>query len=280
MQPNTPPGTSGLACFFAWLKKGQSLARRLCNLASPPRKRGTWVAMPTELMPDRHSIPMTFVDEFIRTMKETYKNMLGSQKSGLDDVLKLTMDLVKYEVEQKIKGLREQIEAYKEIVDLKKKELDLTREQAKYEEGLADRVADIARLQAEIAQLSLDDSREAAALRAAKEKELADKQKELANYQDDHAYDGQIRALDDAAEEYEKAKQKEIEELEASISSAEKIYQMAVKRLEEDFWGLYQQVIDWNTEAGSSINKEITQAWEEAAKAVVLYGGYLILFPL
>ena len=216
-----------------------------------------------------------FVDEFIRTMKETYKNMLGSQKSGLDDVLKLTMDLVKYEVEMKIKGLREQIEAYKEIVDLKKKELDLTREQAKYEEGLADRVADIARLQAEIAQLSLDDSREAAALRAAKEKELADKQKELANYQDDHAYDGQVRALDDAAEAYEKAKQKEIEELEASISSAEKIYQMAVKRLEEDFWGLYQQVIDWNTEAGSSINKEITQAWEEAAKAVVLYGGYL-----
>jgi len=216
-----------------------------------------------------------FVDEFIRTMKDTYKNMLGNQKSGLDDVLKLTMDLVKYEVEMKIKGLREQIEAYKEIVDLKKKELDLTRQQAKYEEGLAERVADIARLQAEIAQLALDDSREAAALRAAKEKELVDKQRELANFQDDNAYNAQIRALDDAAEAYEKAKQKEIEDLEKTISSAEKIYQMAVKRLEDDFWGLYEQVIEWNTEAGNSINKEVTEAWKEAAKAVVLYGGYL-----
>jgi len=216
-----------------------------------------------------------FVDEFIRTMKQTYKDMLSNQKGGLDEVLKLTMDLIKYEVEMKIKGLREQIEAYKEIVDLKKKELDLTRQQAKYEEGLADRVADVARLQAEIAQLALDDSREAAALRAAKEKELADKQRELANYQDDHAYDSQIRALDDAADAYAKAKQAEIEELEKTISSAEKIYQMAVKRLEEDFWGLYQQVIDWNTEAGSSLNKEVTEAWKEAAKAVVLYGSYL-----
>ena len=216
-----------------------------------------------------------FVQEFINTMKQTYKNMLDGQKNGLDDVLKLTMDLIKYEVEQKIKGLREQIEAYKEIVDLKKKELDLTRQQAKYEEGLAEKVADIARLQAEIEQLKLDDSREAAALRAAKEKELADKQKDLAGYQDDHAYDGQIRALDEAADAYEKAKQVEIEELEATVSSAEKVYQMAIARLEEDFWGLYEQVIAWNTEAGSSINKEVTEAWKEAAKAVVLYGSYL-----
>ena len=216
-----------------------------------------------------------FVDEFINALKQTYKDMLNSEKSGLDEVLKLTMDLIKYEVEQKVKGLKDQIAAYKEIVDLKKQELDLTRQQADYEDGIAERVAEIAKLQAEIAQLKLDDSREAAAARALKEQELAEKQKDLAKYQDDHAYDEQIRALDDAAEAYEKAKQKEIEELEETISSAEKVYQLAVKRLEEDFWGLYEQVIEWNTEAGSSINKEITEAWKEAAKAVVLYGGYL-----
>jgi len=215
-----------------------------------------------------------FVEEFINALKQAYKNMLDSQKSGLDDVLKLTMDLIKYEVEQKVERLKEQIRAYKEIVDLKKKELDLSRQQAKYEEGVAERVAGIARLRAEIAQLKLDDSREAAALRAAKEKELADKQKDLADYQDDHAYDAQVKALDEAADAYEKAKQKEIEDLEAAISSAEKVYRLAVARLEEDFWGLYSQVIAWNTEAGSSINKEITEAWKEAAKAVTLYMGY------
>jgi len=216
-----------------------------------------------------------FVEEFINTLKQTYKNMLDSQKSGLNDVLKLTMDLIKYEVEKKIEGLREQIKAYKEIVELKKKEIDLARQQAKYEDGVADRVADIAKLQAEIAQLKLDDSREAAALRAAKEKELADKQKDLADYQDDHAYDEQIRALDAAADAYEKAKQPEIEGLEKTISSQEKLYQLAIQRLQEDFWGLYSQVIAWNTEAGSSINSEITEAWKEAAKAVTIYWGYL-----
>jgi hypothetical protein len=104
---------------------------------------------------------------------------------------------------------------------------------------------------------------------------FADKQKDLANYQDDHAYDEQIRALDEAADAYEKAKQPEIEELEKSISSQEKLYQLAIQRLQEDFWGLYEKVIAWNTEAGSSVNSEITEAWKEAAKAVTIYWGYL-----
>jgi multidrug efflux pump subunit AcrA (membrane-fusion protein) len=216
-----------------------------------------------------------FVQEFINALKQTYKDMLSNEKSGLDDVLKLTMDLIRYEIEQKIKGLRDQIAAYKEIVSLKKQELDLARQQASYEEGVAERVAAIAKLQAEIAQLKLDDSREAKAQRIAKEQELAEKQKDLAKYQDDHAYDEQIRALDDAAEAHEKQKQTEIEALEATISSAEKVYQLAIARLEEDFWGLYDQVIAWNTEAGNSINSEITAAWKEAAKAVTLYMGYL-----
>jgi hypothetical protein len=216
-----------------------------------------------------------FVDEFISALKQSYKNILDGQKSGLSDVPKLTMDLIKYEVEQKIEGLKQQIAAYKEIVDLKKQELDLARQQADYEDGLAGCVAEIARLRTEIAQLSLDDSREAFVLRIKKEEELAEKQKDLASYQDNHAYDSQVKALDDAAAAFEKQKQGEIESLESTISSQEKLYQLAIQRLETDFWRLYEQVIAWNSEAGSSVNSEITAAWQEAAKAVTLYMGYL-----
>ena len=81
--------------------------------------------------------------------------------------------------------------------------------------------------------------------------------------------------MDAAADAYEKAKQPEIEGLEKTISSQEKLYQLAIQRLQEDFWGLYSQVIEWNTEAGSSVNSEITEAWKEAAKAVTIYWGYL-----
>lgn len=53
---------------------------------------------------------------------------------------------------------------------------------------------------------------------------MADLQKELSDYQADYAYDKQVDSLDKMQEAYEDQKDKEIEKLEESISSTEKIY--------------------------------------------------------
>lgn len=203
-------------------------------------------------------------------IKKKFEESVQAQKDGLNGIMDLTKELVRWEVEQKIQGLRDQIEAYQKIVDLKKEQLDLSRKEADYEDGIAERVKEIARLESEIAQLSLDDSREAKVLRIKKEEELAEKQKELAKYQDDHAYDAQVRALDDAAKAYAEAKEEEIRILEESISSEEKVYQLALERIGngvDDWLRLGADLEAYVKEHGNILVDEFRKIWTDASRA-------------
>ncbi len=194
---------------------------------------------------------------------------------SLDKILDLTQDLIKQEVEDQIDAIEDQIDAYKEIIDLKKESLRASKEENEYAKGIADKTKNIADLQAKIDQLSLDDSREAQAQRAALMKELAEAQSDLADTQSDHSYDLQVDALDRMAEEYELHRQEEIEALENSISSTEKLYQLAIQRISEQWDTLYDDLIAWNYESGSTLQSEIVEAWKQAQEAVLQYGSYV-----
>ena len=196
-------------------------------------------------------------------------------QDALDKILDLTMELVEYEVNQEIEALEEQKDKYREIIDLKKEALDETKKENDYNKEVAKKVAEIAKLQGKINKLSLDDSREAQAEKAALEQELAELQTDLSDYQTDYSVDKQQEMLDEMADSYEEEKDKEIAILEDSISSTEKIYQLAIDRINDDWDNLYDDIIDWNYEAGSSIESEIVAAWELASKAVQEYGSYI-----
>lgn len=205
----------------------------------------------------------------------TRKEVVKDQRDALEKILELTEDLIKKESEDRIDAINDEIDAYKKIIDLKKESLKTTKEENDYSKNVAEKTKDIAALQTRINQMKLDDSREARAERAKLEEQLADLQDELGELQSDHAYDMQTDALDKAATEYEESRQQEIEAIEDSISSAEKLYQAALVRLETGWDTIYQELIDWNTEAGSSLNSEITENWEKAIEAVKLYGSYV-----
>lgn len=203
------------------------------------------------------------------------KKNVDDQQSALEEILKLTEDLVKAEAEDRIEAIEDEIDAYKKIIDLKKESLKASKDENDYAKSVAEKTKEIAKLQARIDQLKLDDSREARAERASLEEQLANLQGELGDLQNDRAYEIQTDALDKAAEDFEDARQKEIDAIENNISSAEKLYQAAMARLESGWDTLYQELIDWNTEAGSSLNSEITENWLKAAEAVKLYGSYV-----
>lgn len=202
---------------------------------------------------------------------EAYQDQLDA----LDDILKYTEDLIRAETKDHIDAIKKEIEAYKEIIQLKKDSLKQTKEESDYQDEVADKVKEIAQLQARADLLALDTSRAANAERQKLLQDIQNKQAELGKYQADHAYDAQVEALDKEAEAYEASRQEEIETLEASISSEEKVYQLAIARIREQWDTLYQDLIAWNTEQGSVINQEITDAWNSALKAVEKYGSYL-----
>ena len=200
---------------------------------------------------------------------------LEGMKDGCDDLVKYVMDMLKDRIQQQIDALNDAKKAVKEYVDQLKEAMRAEKENVEYEDELADKLKAIAKLQTKIDALSLDDSRKAQAEKMALEEELAELQKDLADFQADHAMDVTEETLDKQYEAYEQEKDAEIEKLEESISSTQKLYDMAIKYIKENWNTLYQELLDWNYEYGNNLNNEITAAWEAAQEAASRYGDFV-----
>lgn len=189
---------------------------------------------------------MASISAYYETLNAGYV----SQADGLETILKLTEDMIKQENDDKIDALEKEKEAYKDIIDEKKELLRIAKEQADHDKDQADKLKEIAELQSRIDQLALDDSREAAAQRSQLEAELLEKQKALADEQGDYAYDAQVDALDKQYEAFEDTQDKEEKRLKEELNSAEKLYQAAIERIENNWDTLYQELLDWNYNYG------------------------------
>lgn len=200
---------------------------------------------------------------------------LEDMKDGCDDLVKYVMDMLKDRIQQRIDALNDAKKAVKDYVDQLKEAMRAEKENIEYEDELADKLKAIAKLQSKIDALSLDDSRKAQAEKMALEDELAELQKDLADFQADHAMDVTEDTLDKQYEAYEQEKDAEIEKLEESISSTQKLYDMAIQYIKENWNTLYQELLDWNYEYGNSLNSEITAAWEAAQEAASRYGDFV-----
>lgn len=200
---------------------------------------------------------------------------LQDMKDGLDDILQYVMDMLEDRVQRQIDALEEMKDSYAELIELKKESMEATKEETDYQDEVTDKVKEIAELQARINALSLDDSRDAQAQRIELEEQMAELQKELADTQADYAYDRQEESLDKMQDAYEEQKDQEIEKLEQTISSQEKLYQMAIAYIESHWDTLYQELLEWNYEYGTSLNQEISTAWENCLAAAQKYGSYV-----
>lgn len=221
---------------------------------------------------------------------DAYRSVLANVKAGVgidfddskdsvDALFKYVEDMIRDEIDQQVDVLEELKDKYSEIIDKKKESLQLSKDEADYQDEVADKVKEMAKLQEKINALSLDDSRESIAKRKDLEEQLADLQKELGETQANEAYDRQTDNLDKMQEAYEKEKDAEIKKLQDSISSEEKLYQMARKRIQDGWESLYSDLMKWNTEYGSDLNSQLQSAWDNATKAMEKYKlSYLELY--
>lgn len=221
------------------------------------------------------SIATTAVKSVRKQISTSVSGASTDYKSALDDVLKYVMDLIKYEHEQMVDALNDQKDAYQAIIDKKKEMLQQTQDEEDYESNVSKKLKEISKLQDQINRLSLDDSREAAAKRASLEEELAGLQEELADYIGDYSSTKNEEVLDKASEKYGEYIDGRIQQVEDEVSSEEKLYRLAISRINSDWQNLYQQILDWNLAAGNSLESEIIEKWNLAAEAVQRYGGFV-----
>lgn len=200
---------------------------------------------------------------------------LEEMQNGLNDILDYVMDMLKQRIQDQIDGLEDMKDAYSEIIDLKKQSLEASKDEADHQKTMASKMREIAKLQARIDMLSLDDSREAQAEKAALLEELSELQSDLADEQADRTLEAQEDALDKMEESYHDEKDKEIEILEDSISSYQKLYDMAISYIESHWDTLYSELISWNTQYGDVLNSDIANAWDNCLAAAQRYGSYV-----
>jgi hypothetical protein len=213
--------------------------------------------------------------EALQIPADGMEKSVETASNGLNTILELTKELITWENEQAIEALENEKDAYSDIIDKKKEALSLSREQQKHDRSSADKLAEIAELQSKIDQLALDDSREAAAKKAQLEKELSEKQKTFAEDQADYAYDKQIDALDREYEAFEDSKDKEIDALRDTLNSEEKLYRAAIDRINNNWDSLYEDLLLWNFNYGSSLQSDLVSAWNAASDAAKRYGSFI-----
>ena len=200
---------------------------------------------------------------------------LNNMKDGLDDILKYVMDMLKQRINEQIDALEDMKDAYSEIIDKKKESLQASKDEADYSRSMSKKLREIAKLHAQIDALSLDDSREAQAEKAKLLEEMAELQEDVAEKQADKSLEATESALDDMEKAYHDEKDKEIAILEDSISSYQKLYDMAIEYIQNNWDTLYSELIAWNTQYGDVLNSEITTAWDNCLAAAQRYGDYV-----
>lgn len=210
-------------------------------------------------------------EDYLDAYNETAKSLYDTQKESIETIIDLTMALIEQEAEDEIEALEDQADAYDELIEKKKELLEKADDEADHEKKVAEAVREIAKLQSKISQLSLDDSREAAAQKAKLEEELYQKQLELADLQGDYALEQTLETLDKAQEANKETVDAEKEAIEKSIDTWVKKYEQAIDRIDNDWDGLYKDLLDYQEEYRDSIDgiDSFEAAWRNVEDTII-----------
>lgn len=241
--------------------------------------------------------------ELQKQIKEQQLDIIEDAEDGIDDIIDLIKKMTKQDYENlktKLGEVKDYIgdfkdalddvkDTYDDLVDDAKDKLKAEKEAADNQKKLEDGAKSIAEIQAQLAEIQYDDSADAQAKRLELTASLNEKQQDLEDEIKDQAYDTATDALDktkdkvdnifDAIGDILDASQDAISDYITYISdeleSEGNLYQAAVAQFNDTSEGaqeeLYNRLIDYNNKYGDSINKTVTEPWNEAIAAVEKY---------
>ena len=197
------------------------------------------------------------------------------QANAAEDAKKSIIELNKARVELIKEGIQKQIDAYKELIDKQKEALDQEKSIRDHEKSIAEKNKNINKLQNQINLLRNDDSAAANAKRIKLEQELADAMEDLEETQYDHSIEAQKEALDKQMEDFEDARQKEIDELEAYLKEVEKVQADSFDIVKQNTDVIAKEIENIAKTHGVIISETITNSWAKGEGAIASYGTAL-----
>ena len=206
-----------------------------------------------------------------QTMSDALTSLYNEQKKAIDDLVKLTVNLIKQQKKEEKDALEERLDKFKEMIDARKKELELTKGLVSYNKDLAQKQKEVAKTEQKLLELQFDDSARGKAMRLKLEEELMNQKSDLEELQRDRSYDLQEEALDNELKLFEKKIDKQKKVIDDYLSKTGTITADAMALINKKSDILYDNLMDWNMKYGDGLRDTVVNGWNEAYKALEYY---------
>lgn len=204
-------------------------------------------------------------------IEDLENDIADNAKNALDNLVQIRINMLKDEIKRERDALNERLSNLKEFYD---KQKDMLREQYEEENYLSEQQKKrkkIADIQAELERLRYDNSAWAQRRRVELQQQLAEAQEELDDFEREHALQGAEDFIDSMYEQQEEGINAQIDLLNQREEDAIALYQQALEDIRNGSIELYEEMIEWNLRYGDGIESTITDAWEEAYRALQAY---------
>lgn len=203
--------------------------------------------------------------------QEEYNSKLGEYTDAQLSAVKATKEAEDAILQFRKTAIQEQIDDYNKLIEAKKKARDEDDTYKKYLDEVAEKQKSISTLQAKIDELSTKSDasdRSAIAMRLQLENDLVNARKDLAKTQSDYAYDQTTKSLDKQAEEYQNAKNKELNDLETSTDAQQKVIEDYLGQVKDNYKTVYNTLSKYGSDYNIEMTGDLVSPWESANTAV------------
>ena len=223
---------------------------------------------------DAYSKELYSTTEYIDKLSDLSQKQWDAANSA-EDAKKSMIELNKARVELIKQGIQKQIEAYKELIDKQKQALDQEKSIRDYEKEIAEKSKNINKLQNQLNLLANDDSAAANAKRVKLQQELNDAMEDLEETQYNHSIEAQKEAIDKQMEDFQDARDKEIEELEEYLKDTNLVFKDSLEVVKLNTDVIANQITEIAKKHGVQISEAITNSWKSGEGAIASYGAAL-----
>lgn len=196
---------------------------------------------------------------------------LKNAKSSIDELVEYRIDMLKKDIELEKDALDEKLDALKDFYDKQKEMLQDQYDEEQYLKEQKEKRESVSDIEAELARLDLDDSAWAQKRKLELREELVDAKDELQEYEEEHALDLALDALDDALQSQEAQIQAEMDALDDRLNDPHALFNQALNDIKTNTGALYNEMVIYNRKYGSGNDEDIADMYKEAQIALSEY---------
>ena len=225
---------------------------------------------------------MKDTDEYVQRLKESFWSYYDAMrdlqddatddaKDAVDELIDYRIDMIREELEEEKRALKDRLSYLKDFYDQQKKLLQDSVDEEDYLIEQAEKRKRVTDLELQMEQISLDNSAWAEKRRLELAEELAEAREELRIFERDHA----VKMAEDEFDRIYDAQESEIDRetdlVDKQLDDKKQLYESALDDIRNNSMQLYQDMMAYNEKYVDGTTDAVVSMWEEAYKALQEY---------